>query len=197
MISEKSHDKFKSLCQRTIVDFKSLFHEWLVSIACNPCRETEFKVSSFCLLVLIASILVIWSDLKTLMLSILLRWIHRYHIDFYFCNKHNRPQRSSTKKHRVGYRRDLPINQGSALNFSMCTYLSFLSFTDLVSLVVEFVFTLLRGKCDSRKESNEPCTKELWISINFLISIFNVFKGKQIWRNPNIPSRINTFNPYS
>ena len=146
-------------------------------------------------LIISPTILLIGIFGNILMLSILLRWIHRYHINFYFCNKHNRPKKLSTRKNRVGSRQDIPINQGSALNFSMCTYLSFLSFTDLVSLMVEFVFTLWRGKCDSLEECDVQNARDCpcpWATINFLISIFNVFKGKHIFLENQILLKSNT-----
>lgn len=72
LITTTSHDKFKSLCLRTIVEFKALFHEWLVSLAVNPCRESEVKVTVACLFVIIAIVLLMWNDLRMLLISILL-----------------------------------------------------------------------------------------------------------------------------
>ena len=114
------------------------------------------------------------------MLSILFRWMQNYHINFCFSIKQNRPQGKNRKKSCSGLRSEYPLSQSAAIDFSMCLYLSFLTFTDLLCLIMELSFTLWRIPCLNRdKDDNEgnDCSKPVWASINLLITFFNAFKG--------------------
>ena len=114
------------------------------------------------------------------MLSILFRWMQNYHINFCFSMKQSRPQRKHRKNSGNGLRSDYPLPQSAAIDLSMCLYLSFLTFTDLVCLIMELAFKLWRIPCLNRdKDDNEgnECSKTVWASINLLITFFNAFKG--------------------
>ena len=114
------------------------------------------------------------------MLSILFRWMQNYHINFCFSMKQSRPQRKHRKNSGNGLRSDYPLPQSAAIDLSMCLYLSFLTFTDLVCLIMELSFKLWRIPCLNRdKDDNEgnECSKTVWASINLLITFFNAFKG--------------------
>ena len=114
------------------------------------------------------------------MLSILFRWMQNYHINFCFPMNQNRPQRKNRKNSCSGLRTEYPLPQSAAIDFSMCLYLSFLSFTDLVCLIMELSFTLWRMPClnrDKDENNGNDCSKPVWASINLLITFFNAFKG--------------------
>ena len=112
------------------------------------------------------------------MLSILFRWMQKYHINFCFPTEKNRAHRIKSKKNRGNSHQDNPIHKSTSLNFSMCIYLSFLSFTDLLCLLMEYSFTIWRQKCLKDPEcENLDGNEIIWASINLLVSLFNAFKG--------------------
>ena len=128
--------------------------------------------------ILTPSILSIGIIGNVFMLSILFRWMQKYHLNFCFSMEKSRAHRTNSKKSRGNSHQENPMHKSTSLNFAMCIYLSFLSFADLLCLLMEFSFTIWRKKCLDKQEYEDlDCNDKAWASINLLISLFNAFKG--------------------
>ena len=112
------------------------------------------------------------------MLSILLRWMQKYYIDFCFPMGKSRAHRINSNKTKGNSNQGNPMHKSTSLNFPMCIYLSFLTFSDLLCLLMEFSFTLWRANCLNKLEGEDlECNEVAWASINLLISLVNAFIG--------------------
>ena len=101
------------------------------------------------------------------MLSILFRWIIKYHVNFNFGQGNNRIRRASAFNFKSQRHQGITINRHNVLNYPTCIFLVFFSMSDIGYLTTTLIFNQLSetSDCDA-------------INIILMVDIVNAFKGK-------------------
>ena len=79
------------------------------------------------------------------MLSILFRWLIKYHVNFNFCPLKTQLVAKKTNPSRPKINTKLAVERSSILNLPMCIYLAFLSIADIGFLVTSTIRNGLRA----------------------------------------------------
>ena len=100
------------------------------------------------------------------MLSILFRWLIKYHVNLNFGQGNNRIHRASAFNFKSRPRQGITINRNNVLNYAMCIFLVFFSMSDLGFLLAALIGTFLSqfSSCASG-------------STILLMDLVNAFKG--------------------
>ena len=85
------------------------------------------------------------------MLSIVLRWILKYHVNVNFCLLQDQLEAKKTNPSRPKINAKLAVERSSILNLPMCIYLAFLSIADIGFLVTATIRNGLRAANTSDK----------------------------------------------
>ena len=100
------------------------------------------------------------------MLSILFRWLIKYHVNFNFGQGNNRIHRASAFNFKSRPRQGITINRNNVLNYTMCIFLVFFSMSDLGFLATALVETFLSRFLNC-----------VYGSTILLMDLVNAFKG--------------------
>ena len=106
------------------------------------------------------------------MLSIVLRWIMKYHVNVNFCPLQTQLVAKKTNPSRPKINTKLAVERSSILNPPMCIYLAFLSIADIGFLVTATIRNGLRAANSSDKYL-------------LPLDISNAFKGASQKENPD------------
>ena len=100
------------------------------------------------------------------MLSILFRWLIKFHVNFNFGQGNNRIHRASAFNLKSRPRQGITINRHNVLNYAICIFLVFFSMSDIGYLVGTLIINIL-NKASNCIDSN----------IILLTDLVNAFKG--------------------
>ena len=100
------------------------------------------------------------------MLSILFRWLIKYHVNFNFGQGNNRIRRASAFNFKSQRRQGITINRHNVLNYPTCIFLVFFSMSDIGYLTTTLVINQFSeaSDCDI-------------VNIILMVDIVNAFKG--------------------
>lgn len=101
------------------------------------------------------------------MLSILFRWLIKYHVNFNFGQGNNRIRRASAFNFKSQRLQGITINRHNVLNYPTCIFLVFFSMSDIGYLTTTLMFNLFGKASDCGV-----------INIILMVDIVNAFKGK-------------------
>ena len=100
------------------------------------------------------------------MLTILFRWLIKYHVNFNFGQGNNRIRRASAFNFKSQRRQGITINRHNVLNYPTCIFLVFFSMSDIGYLTTTLVINQFSeaSDCDI-------------VNIILMVDIVNAFKG--------------------
>ena len=102
------------------------------------------------------------------MLSILFRWLIKYHVNFNFGQGNNRIRRASAFNFKSQRHQGITINRHNVLNYPTCIFLVFFSMSDIGYLTTTLMINQFSeaSDCDA-------------INIILMVDIVNAFKGNE------------------
>ena len=100
------------------------------------------------------------------MLSILFRWLIKYHVNFNFGQGNNRIRRASAFNFKSQRHQGITINRHNVLNYPTCIFLVFFSMSDIGYLTT----TLLINQYNESSDCDV-------VNIILMVDIVNAFKG--------------------
>ena len=100
------------------------------------------------------------------MLTILFRWIIKYHVNFNFGQGNNRIRRASAFNFKSQRRQGITINRHNVLNYPTCIFLVFFSMSDIGYLTTTLVIN----------QFSEALDCDI-VNIILMVDIVNAFKG--------------------
>ena len=100
------------------------------------------------------------------MLSILFRWLIKYHVNFNFGQGNNRIRRASAFNFKSQRHQGITINRHNVLNYPTCIFLVFFSMSDIGYLTTTLMINQFSeaSDCDA-------------INIIIMVDFVNAFKG--------------------
>ena len=100
------------------------------------------------------------------MLTILFRWLIKYHVNFNFGQGNNRIRRASAFNFKSQRRQGITINRHNVLNYPTCIFLVFFSMSDIGYLTTTLVIN----------QFSEALDCDI-VNIILMVDIVNAFKG--------------------
>ena len=100
------------------------------------------------------------------MLSILFRWLIKYHVNFNFGQGNNRIRRASAFNFKGQRHQGITINRHNVLNYPTCIFLVFFSMSDIGYLTTTLVIN----------QFSEALDCDI-VNIILMVDIVNAFKG--------------------
>ena len=100
------------------------------------------------------------------MLTILFRWLIKYHVNFNFGQGNNRIRRASAFNFKSQRRQGITINRHNVLNYPTCIFLVFFSMYDIGYLMTTLVIN----------QFSEALDCDI-VNIILMVDIVNAFKG--------------------
>ena len=100
------------------------------------------------------------------MLTILFRWLIKYHVNFNFGQGNNRIRRASAFNFKSQRRQGITINRHNVLNYPTCIFLVFFSMSDIGYLTTTLVIN----------QFSEALDCDI-LNIILMVDIVNAFKG--------------------
>ena len=104
------------------------------------------------------------------MLTILFRWLIKYHVNFNFGQGNNRIRRASAFNFKSQRHQGITINRHNVLNYPTCIFLVFFSMSDIGYLTTTLMILMINQFGEA-----SDCGV---INIILVVDIVNAFKGK-------------------